>query len=78
MRDLLHNLGWRIAGVRVLLLGAGGAVRGVVGPLLQQAPAALVIANRSEDKALALARQFASAGPVRGCGFDALVGPSTS
>lgn len=75
VRELLHNLGWRIAGARVLLLGAGGAVRGVVGPLLQQAPAALVIANRSEDKALALARQFASAGPVRGCGFDALVGP---
>ena len=74
VRDLRHNLGWRIAGARVLLLGAGGAARGAVGPLLEQAPAELVIANRTADKALALARCFATAGPVRGCGFDALQG----
>jgi shikimate dehydrogenase len=74
VRDLLHNLGWRIAGARVLLLGAGGAARGAVGPLLEQVPAELVIANRTADKARALAGRFASAGPVRGCGFDALQG----
>ena len=74
VRDLLQNLGWRIRGARVLLLGAGGAARGVLGPLLEQAPAELVIANRSADKALALAGRFAATGPVHGGGFDALHG----
>lgn len=74
VRDLLHNLEWTIGGARVLLLGAGGAARGVLGPLLAQAPAELVIANRTAGKACALAQQFAAAGPVRGCGFEALHG----
>jgi len=74
VRDLLHNLGWTIGGARLLLLGAGGAARGVLGPLLAQAPAELVIANRTADRALALAERFAAVGPVRGCGFDALRG----
>jgi len=72
VRDLLHNLRWHIGGARVLLLGAGGAARGAVGPLLERQPAELVIANRSADKAVALAQRFAASGSVRGCGFDAL------
>jgi shikimate dehydrogenase len=51
LRDLTLNLGCRIAGKRVLLLGAGGAARGVIGPLLDARPAALVIANRTAAKA---------------------------
>lgn len=74
VRDLRQNHGATIAGRRVLVLGAGGAVRGVLGPLLAEQPARLVIANRTPDKAVELAQLFADAGPVAGCGFDALVG----
>lgn len=74
VRDLRQNHGATIAGRRVLVLGAGGAVRGVLGPLLAEQPARLVIANRTPDKAVELARLFADAGPVAGGGFDALAG----
>lgn len=72
VRDLTANLGLDLAGKRILLLGAGGAARGVVGPLLALAPAALVIANRTRERALELARAFAACGPVRDAGFDAM------
>ncbi len=55
MRDLQINAGWPVAGRRVLLIGAGGAAAGVLGPLLGCQPAELVLANRSPDKARALA-----------------------
>jgi shikimate dehydrogenase len=71
VRDLETNLGFAIGGRRLLLLGAGGAVRGVLGPLLERAPAELVIANRTPGRALALAAAFAGAVPLRGCGLDA-------
>lgn len=58
LRDLTHNLGWAISGKRVLLLGAGGAVRGVIAPLLAQEPARLVIANRTLAKAEELVQLF--------------------
>lgn len=58
LRDLTHNLGWAITGKRVLLLGAGGAVRGVIGPLLAQAPSRLVIANRTLARAEELVQLF--------------------
>ena len=74
MRDITVNLGFAVAGKRVLLLGAGGASRGVVGPLLEANPAALVIANRTAAKALALAECFASLGSVSGVGFSELTG----
>jgi len=57
--DLLHNLGCEIAGRRLLVLGAGGAARGVIAPLLGQLPAQFVLANRNLDKARQLAREFA-------------------
>lgn len=59
LRDLEHNLGCCIAGRRVLLLGAGGAARGTLGPLLAAGPAQVFIANRTAEKAAALAGQFA-------------------
>jgi len=77
VRDLTINLGCALAGRSVLLLGAGGASRGVLLPLLAERPATLVIANRSADKAEALAALFATqAGATRlqGGGFDALAG----
>lgn len=59
VRDLKHNLGCDPAGRRILLLGAGGAARGVILPLLLEGPAELVIANRTEEKAARLALEFA-------------------
>ena len=67
--DLSRNLHCTVAGKRVLLLGAGGAARGVIEPLLDQQPAALVIANRTVSRAEELAELFGRG--VRACGFDA-------
>ena len=58
VRDLADNLGCPLAGRRILLLGAGGAARGVILPLLECAPASLTIANRDEAKAQSLAGTF--------------------
>jgi shikimate dehydrogenase len=60
VRDLKHNLGVDLAGQKVLLLGAGGAARGVLGPLLDERPESLFIANRTAEKAVGLAAQFAA------------------
>jgi len=62
--DMLKNLQWQIEGRRVLIFGAGGAVRGVLGPLLAQKPHCIYIANRTEEKAITLANQFKSMGNV--------------
>jgi shikimate dehydrogenase len=59
MRDLRHNAGLSLAGRRVLLLGAGGAAAGVLGPLLDEGPAEVLIANRSAQRAQALAERHA-------------------
>jgi shikimate dehydrogenase len=72
VRDLTHNLGVSVAARRVLLLGAGGAARGLLAPLLALEPSELVIANRSPERALELARDFAGRGAVRGAGFTEL------
>lgn len=72
VRDLTRNLGLTVTGLRVLLLGAGGAARGLLEPLLALAPAELAIANRSAGRALQLASEFAGFGMVRGCSFDQL------
>ncbi|MFZ5653816.1 MAG: shikimate dehydrogenase [Pseudomonadota bacterium] len=72
VRDLTLNLGWSIAGRRVLILGAGGAARGALGPLLEQRPALVRIANRTAEKAVRLAAEFAALGAIAGSGFAEL------
>jgi shikimate dehydrogenase len=77
VRDLSANLNFALAGRRILLLGAGGATRGVLLPLLDSRPARLTIANRTVARAEALAALFAArAGDTAldACGFDALAG----
>lgn len=76
VRDLKANLGCDIAGRHVLLLGAGGAARGVILPLLEERPASLTIANRTEEKAFRLALEFAAHGDAlpEACGFPQLAG----
>jgi len=90
VRDIEHNAGVPLAGRRVLLVGAGGAGAGVLGPLLAARPAELVLANRSADKAQALVARhaaWAQAHGVRlsaaglataGTGFEVLVNASAS
>ena len=76
--DLTCNLKRTLAGKRILLLGAGGAARGVIEPLLDQQPAALVIANRTVGRAQELAELFgrgvtASGFDNTGAGFDIVI-----
>ncbi len=72
VRDLTDNLGLSLRDRRILLMGAGGAARGVLAPLLEQQPALVVIANRTAQRAVALAEAFADLGTVQGCGYEAL------
>lgn len=72
--DLTRNQGLDLGGKRILLMGAGGAARGVILPLLEQRPAELFIVNRTADKAEALARRFDLAGTVSGGGYGQLAG----
>jgi shikimate dehydrogenase len=76
VRDITHNLGFSLAGKRILLLGAGGASRGVIAPLLAEKPASLFIANRSADKAAVLAHAFADIGMVNAGSFSEAAGKS--
>jgi shikimate dehydrogenase len=72
-RDLIQNHGMQLQDKTILLLGAGGATRGVLEPLLNENPALVLIANRSPDRAHELAGIFSKFGKVKGCGFTALV-----
>ena len=72
IRDLTINHECAIADRRVLLLGAGGAARGIVGPILTEQPASLLVANRTLERAEALQRDFGSLGNMSVCRFDDL------
>lgn len=69
VRDLGHNLGLALRAARILLVGAGGAARGVLGPLLAEHPGSLLVVNRTAERAWTLADAFADHGPVSGGGF---------
>ena len=78
VRDLVHNLDCPIQGRRVLILGAGGATRGALLPLLAQTPAEVVIVNRTLAKAQELAelahQHQTGAVPVLGVGYADVMG----
>ena len=69
IRDLTVDLGCAVRGERVLLLGAGGAARGLIGPLLDSGVQSLAIHNRHMERAQQLVREFADLGPVRAAAF---------
>jgi len=73
-RDLTDNNNVVLTGKRILLLGAGGAARGVIEPLLSYKPSELIIANRTASKASDLAELFAEFGTLKGMGFDEVTG----
>lgn len=72
VNDLTVNNGIDLHEKSILVMGAGGAARGVLIPLLKQNPSLLFIANRTPDKAKDLAQDFSDAGRVDGGGYDAL------
>lgn len=74
VRDLIGNHGLVLSEKRILVLGAGGAVQGVLLPLLNEQPISIVIANRTAEKAVALAGKFSASGNISGGGFDQLAG----
>ena len=86
VQDIEQNLDCPLAGKRILLLGAGGASRGVIAPLLSCQPASLFIANRSADKAVMLARRFVdlalieagSLGETAGKRFDLVINATSA
>lgn len=71
LTDLRQNLGLRFTAPRILMLGAGGAARGALAPLLGLHPALLLIANRTPEHAVELAQEFADLGATHGASFDA-------
>jgi shikimate dehydrogenase len=86
MHDILINLEFAITGKRVLLMGAGGAARGVAGPLLEQAPRMLAVVNRTKGKADELRQQFSREGNIacvdyadlRGEKFDLVINATSA
>lgn len=74
LHDLLVNKQVAIKGKRVLVLGAGGAVRGIIQPLLEVEPAQVQLANRTAATALELAGNFSQFGELQGGGFEAISG----
>ncbi|MES3039765.1 MAG: shikimate dehydrogenase [Pseudomonadota bacterium] len=72
VRDITVNAGWSLAGKRILMLGAGGAARGVIQPLLAAGAVQIVVANRTLAKAQTLAQIFAGEGEVQALELSAL------
>ena len=72
VRDIVANLGWRVQGRRLLILGAGGAARGVLEPLLRENPRELLIVNRTPERAEQLVHEFSDIAPLAGGGYALL------
>jgi shikimate dehydrogenase len=70
VRDMIANLGWAVQGLRVLVLGAGGAARGVMEPLLRERPRELLVVNRTAARASQLATEFSDIAPLQGGAYD--------
>lgn len=86
VRDMIANLGWTVQGAEVLIIGAGGAVRGILEPLLRELPASVHIINRTTERGERLAEEFASLGTLSAGGlkvpdgrqFDLLINASSA
>lgn len=74
LRDLSQNHAIALHGRRILILGAGGAVQGVIAPLLAEKPESIIIANRTVAKADAIVTRFKHLGRLQSCGYPALAG----
>lgn len=74
VHDITINLNFPLTNKRILLMGAGGAVSGVILPLLQQKPDLLAIANRTAEKAITLQQQFANNGNIVGGHYQDFIG----
>jgi shikimate dehydrogenase len=74
VRDMVANLGWNLQGTRILIIGAGGAVRGILEPLLREKPTSVFIVNRTIERAQMLATEFAELGELRAGGYAELDG----
>jgi shikimate dehydrogenase len=72
--DLINNHNLNLAESRILILGAGGASRGIIGPLLEQSRHPIIIANRTIEKVVNLASEFLHENTIKGCGFNELKG----
>lgn len=72
VQDLTHNHHYCLRQKRILIIGAGGAVRGIIASLLEQAPSHIVIANRTKEKAQRLVEQFALLGDLEARALDEL------
>ena len=70
--DLTNNHSIVLENSRILILGAGGASRGIVAPLMEKSPYCIVIANRTVEKANTLGAEFGHLGKISGCGYDAI------
>lgn len=72
VNDLTNNLNIQLLQQRILILGAGGATRGILGPIMEQRPAGITITNRTHSRALAIANEFAALGNLDICAFESL------
>jgi len=72
VRDLTNNHNINLQNLRILVIGAGGAVRGVLLPLLEQQPQSVIIVNRTQSKAEELAELFTAFGNISALGFEQL------
>lgn len=74
LSDLCEHLGLSLTGKRILVLGAGGAARGILGPLLEAKPSTLCLANRTVSKAQTMKELFAPVGDIQSSSYEALAG----
>lgn len=74
MRDVQSNLGFSLKNKRVLVLGAGGATRGMLQPLSACAPAYVLVANRTPERAHRLQKELGHLGPIEACGWTEITG----
>jgi shikimate dehydrogenase len=70
VQDIVHNAAYPLAGKRILLIGAGGAAAGVLGPLIEARPAHISVANRTPDKALRLVQRHAAWAAQHSCSLQ--------